>query len=359
MFISLLLIFGYILGDIMNRKKVYLNWIEKSILYLKSFQDKSKIKGNLFYNYPIKINYINARWQEAAFTFAWFYNKTKINEYKLRSEIAINYWCKIQNKNGYFSEYCKFDKSFSATAFSLLSVLLSLKYINLNPKWIKHIKKAAKWLSQNNEIVLTNQQAVASVALLLYAKQFNRKYIKFAEKKIINVLKNQRQGYYSENYGKDFSYSTLTLEMLGLYYINTNNKKLKRQILISVKQFLKTAQMGHYKHIRKTNWAILDGFEIFFKEFDEIKEIMPKLVDRLDIYHLNDERHLCTDTYRFCLAYDNAQKYLNQDFGISNIKPTIPQKNKLKSSIYQKYIINKLRIIGLHNIRSLRRLKIW
>lgn len=344
-----------------NRKLVYLKWIENSLTYLKSFQDmsNSETKGCFFYPYHKKeIKYCNARWQEAVLTCAWYYNKTRKKEYKIMAEAGIDFWSKIQHKRGFFSQYSKHDQSFAATAFSSLAVLLALDYIDVKKEWKDSLDGAARWLVKNDDTVLVNQEAVAAAALLLYANKFDKSFIKASESKLMKVLENQKDGYYLENFGNDFSYSTLTLEMLGIYYLNCKNEILRKRILDSAKSFIKMANGNKYEHIRNTNWMILDGFEIFFNDLNEIKNLLPNLMKSLDVYHMNDHRHVCTDSYRFCLAYDHANKFLNEDFGISKIRVSTPKPFSERSSIKHRFI-NILRIFGVHRFKKIRRLLRW
>jgi hypothetical protein len=316
-----------------NRKKIYFKWVNSSLNNLKKYQDfgNSKTKGCFFYPYyKKKVNYCNARWQEAVLTFAWHYNKTKNIKSKERAKAGIDFWCKIQHRKGFFTEYAKYDQSFSATAFSVLAVLLSIKYIGIKKEWKNYIEKAARWLVKNDEKILINQESVAAVALLVYSNLYDKSFKKYAESKLRKVLKSQKNGYYKEDFGYDFSYSTLTLEMLGLYYLNTQNKNLKNKILESAKKFIETARKGKYDHIRKTDWAILDGFEIFASQIKGTEEAMKKIIKKLDVYHLKDERHICTDSYRFCLAYDHCSQFQNTDLGLSKIKAKRPGKYKKK-----------------------------
>lgn len=331
-----------------NRKKLYRAWIEQSLPYLVKFQDVKT--GCFFYPYSQKkVNYCNARWQEAVLACAWYYNQTHKREYKLIAEEGIDFWCKIQQKKGFFSQYNKHDVSFAATAFSLSAVLLSLEYLPVKPHWVSSIRKAARWLAKNDEPSMINQQAVAAVALLLYANRFDKSFTKHAESKLLKVLANQKNGYYLENAGYDYSYSTLTLEMLGLYYLNSTNPNLKNRILNSVKQFL---AIQKYIHCRDTDWAILDGFEIFFKQFDNISSVLPKVVSSMDIHHIKTHRHICTDLYRLCLAHDHASHLLNKDFGMADKPLTPPVAAPLENSLKHK-LMNIFRIFGIHNLKKL------
>src|SRR3989338_8406171 len=84
---------------LMDRKQTYLKWINEHVEQLKTFQSKeSKFFGCFFYPYwQNKTKYVNSRWQEAALTFAWLYERTKKQDYKEIALAGINYWSKLQH----------------------------------------------------------------------------------------------------------------------------------------------------------------------------------------------------------------------------------------------------------------------
>jgi len=318
------------------KKQQYLKWIKENSTKLKEFQSDN---GCFFYPYiQGKTNYPNARFQEATLTLAWLYSKTKDINLKKRVEKGVDFWCKIQHKGGYFSENSKNEQSFSATAFTTFAIAKSLDYIPIKEQWLKSLKRAGDWLCSNNEYFFTNQQMAAALALIqLWKLTQNHKYLRAAQKKLTIVLNNQsKDGFFYEKQGLDLSYSSLTLDMLGNYYLIYKDPR----ILAAAEKYIEFAahfiypdgSFGGSYNTRKTGWLILNGFEVFSKDIPKAQYILDKLhkchKNKIgNIFHLPDDRHLCTDLYRLCFAYDNCQKStfkdnldLNKEFLESNLK---------------------------------------
>lgn len=330
------------------RKNIYLKWINEAIKELKKFQDfdkNSETYGCLYYPYwKLKQKkHINARWQEAALTFAWYYNKTNKIEYKERAIAAVDFWTKTQNRDGSFTELIRYERSFAATAFTLSAILKTIQLIGYNKRWEKALKNTGDWLIKNDETIMINQEAVAALSLLqLYNLTKNQKYKQAAENKLNLVLNNQtEQGNYLEQKGYDLGYSTLTLSLLAQYYQMNKNK----EILQSAKRFINLASNPPLKNnIRDSNWIIIDGFEIFYK-IPKTKQCIKNFIETTDIKHMPNDRHICTESHRICSAYDNIK------INIKHEEPTIFFKNP--EAKYSK-LLNPLRIIGIHKLRPIK-----
>ncbi len=324
----------------MHRKSMYLQWVYNALPRLEELQNG---EGCFFAPYWKKQkNYMNARWQEAALTFAWLSKKHPV--YKKRVVDALNYWCTLQTRSGSFPEYSKYDRSFSATAFTSLAVVEISKYVSLTQQHLSVLLKAADWLVKNDETVFTNQEAVAYIALLkIFKLTKQEKYFNAAEKKLLKILKNQAQGgYYLEKKGFDLGYSSLTLEMLGLAYLETQDQRL----LNSAEKFITFIATGELpgKNVRETRWVIADGFEIFANKTVHGKQALKKILEQYNVKHLEQDINFCTDLYRHCWAYDHASVTLPS----FSLKEDAPPLQLLKRPRF----LNILRPFGLHRIRK-------
>ena len=328
----------------MNRKMTYFKWIKESILRLEPFQSTDRLtKGCMCLPYLKKeIPYVNSRWQEAALSFAWMYSTAKQDKYKTLAYSALDYWTTLQHTDGSFGEYSKQDRSFAATAFTTLAVLHCSTYLQLSELHLATLKHALTWLSKNNEVVYTNQQAAAATALFKAAEFFNNKeYLKAAQDKLNRVFKNQHySGYYNEK-GFDLGYNSLTLEMLGLIYLQTKDK----QILSSAEYFLEYISTKAYpqKNSRGTTWVLPTGFEIFAPLTKHGEQALHHLLTTQKTKHLEQDINLCTDLYRYMWAHDHCTVQLTT---LPNEE--LPQIRKNKPS----QLLKPLRRIGLHTLRT-------
>ena len=283
----------------------YFKWIKGALPQLEKFQSTHhQTKGCMCLPYLKKeTTYANSRWQEAALSFAWMYHTTKQHTYKTLAYHALDYWTTLQHKDGSFPEYSKQDRSFSATAFTTLAVLHCSSYLQLSELHLETLKHALTWLSKNNEVVYTNQEAASAAALFKAADFFkNKDYLKAAQDKLNRVFKNQHySGYYKEK-GFDLGYNSLTLEMLGLIYLQTNDK----QILSSAEYFLEYIASVSYpvKNARGTTWVLPVGFEIFAPLTKHGEQALIHLLTTQKTKHLEQDINLCTDLYRYMWAHD-------------------------------------------------------
>lgn len=337
------------------RNEFYLELINEGVNKLLNFQDirpNSITEGCFFYHYwkSRKINYINSRWQEAVLSLSWFYNKYNSEEIWARILKGIDFWCKLQHKNGSFPEHSRIDRSFAATAFSSLAIINSIILLNYSKeRWLEKLNKSCNYLIKNDEIVLINQEMAASLALMKFGNYVNNSfYLKESEKKLNLVLKNQStKGYYKERNGFELGYSTLTLGLLGHYYLATDDER----ILNSASKFIDliaNLDFEKIKNLRHSNWVIIDGFEIFADKTVNGKEALRKIIDNFNISNLELDRNLCTELPNLCFAYNNCREDIEHRDLDANIQKTIYpiyKENKL---------LNLLRPFGIHKFRKIK-----
>ncbi len=189
------------------------------------------------------IDFACARRQEAVLTLALLYNKKNTPYYQNKSLLAwinaaLNFWTKIQNKNGSFNEWYPNENSFVATAFSSYAVsetlLLLEDKIKNKKKIINSLEKSARFLYNVTEEKVLNQSSGAALALYnTYLLTKKEKYKRAAKQKINFLLKNQtKEGWFNEYGGPDIGYLSLTIDYFVKYY-----KKTKDQdVLDSIKK---------------------------------------------------------------------------------------------------------------------------
>ncbi len=332
------------------RNELYLELINEGVTKLISFQDNRKsslTEGCFFYPYwkLRKESYVNSRWQEAVLSLSWFYNKFNSEEVWSRIVKGIDFWCRLQNKNGSFPEYSRLDRSFSATAFSTLAIINSIILLNYSKeKWIEKLNLSCEYLIKNDELILINQEAAAALALLKFGTYTNNiKYLKESEKKLSLVLKNQNfKSYFKEDHGFDLKSNTLTLEFLAHYYLVTNDTA----ILNSASKFIDLIVNLDLKNFNNTKSVIIDGFEIFADKTLNGRLALRKIIDNFNIQPLENDQNLCTNLYRLCYAYDNYTEGIEHKYLEIN--------NKSINSYKPSKLLNIIRPFGIHNFRRLK-----
>ena len=339
------------------RNEVYIEIINRGVNKLLEFQDTRKgslTEGCFFYPYwrDKKESYVNSRWQESVLTLSWYFNKFNNEEIWGRIVKGIDFWCKLQHNKGASPEYSRYDRSFSATAFSTLAVINSLNLINYSKeKWIDKIRNSCNYLIKNDDFVFARNEMAASLALLKageYLHELN--YLQKSEKKLDITLKKQNsKGYFVEKNMFDLSYNTLILELLGHYYLNTND----RRILESASKFINfffNLDLKTFRKFRKAEWIIVGGFEIFANEVKNGKEALIKALNNFNFHHLEYDNNFCTDLYKLCYAYDNFK----EDLEHLELKSDL---NINKNIYYQNRpskFLNILRPFGIHNFMKIK-----
>ena len=130
-----------------------------------------------FWHYKIR-DFASAILQQSALTLALvyknnfqgniYYNKKIIKEYVIA---AINYWTKIQHRDGSFNEYFWMERSIPSTAFSLYAVCEACEILDYFPNNVLDtMKKATQFLQQNSETEALNQEIAATAAIAFVGK---------------------------------------------------------------------------------------------------------------------------------------------------------------------------------------------
>lgn len=228
-----------------------------------------------------------------------YYRKQKIKQYIIN---GLNYWSKIQLRDGSFNEYWPNEHSIPATAFSLYAVCESCKIMNYsNPKIIKAIKKAVKFLYKNPETEALNQEIAATTAIINAYELTKDQWFKKASKiKFENILKKQSQeGWFSEYGGSDIGYLTVSLNYMIIYYNLTKDMRA----LNSAKKMLEFTSyfihpdgtLGGEYSTRNTEYFLPSAFELMRPHSAIADSISNKLMQNINKKYLNlsiDERYI-------------------------------------------------------------------
>lgn len=275
-----------------------------------------------------------ARKQEAVLTLTLLYLiKHENNKYYLNREIlnyiraAMNFWAKIQNRNGSFNEWYPNEHSFVVTSFSTYAVSESLLLLKDNIPQDEHqliinaLIRAGDWLIKRNETRVMNQQTGAAIALLnLHLLTKDNKYLDAAREKI--SLLNQRQskeGWFIEYGGPDIGYLSLAIDYLCKYYLKTGDEQVRgiiNRALSFIRNFIQPNLVagGEYTS-RNTEYLIPHGFEIFSKISEDAlfvaAAVRKTLITSNSFPCLFDDRYLTYVGYTWLQAYMDSNPDLD------------------------------------------------
>jgi len=203
-------------------------------------------------------DFANARLQDGGWLLSLIYQanfegnlfckKRKVAEWALAS---IEWWMKIQHRNGSFDEAYPFEYSFCGSAFStwwIAETFLELKKIDaiegnghkviredIESAVIEKLEKAGKWLMYNNNIKVGNQHAAAIAALgAIFSLTGKKEYLHNADEKLNRLMDFQDEtGFFPEYGGCDVGYHSLTLTCLYSYknHLREHNRALDDSLL--------------------------------------------------------------------------------------------------------------------------------
>jgi hypothetical protein len=291
-------------------KEFYLKEIKKCLPKILESQDDKGSFHIPFQKSQTKIP--NARWQEAVLTLAWAHERLR-NDFLEQIERGISYWCSIQSNDGSFPELNK--RSFPGTAFSSLAIAETLNLLgekldsNCFERATNALEKSAGYLIKNDVKVRTNQEAAALLALKKISK-FTDIDDSCLNKKLKIIIKNKTSaGFFLEDGGVDGGYASLTCELLSMF----GRQDLCHDFINSLRYLIFPDGTLACNFSRTKGWVILDALELLAREIPvskNIAEIHIAAHERglCDATHLPDLRHVMTDSYRLCWAYDNCKK---------------------------------------------------
>lgn len=179
----------------------------------------------------------NARFQEVAHLLALvhalpvgthpFAGKPQLLQW---AGASAAFWTSRRHRDGSVDEAYPFERSFCATAFSLLAVAEAWKRLarKPHPGW----DRTARWLAAARPSSAANQSAAAALALALWAELANEpRWRKASDAHAAAVMAKQSpEGWYAEYGGADAGYQSLTLSLLARLWRRTQDGALKRSL---------------------------------------------------------------------------------------------------------------------------------
>ncbi len=190
--------------------------------------------------------YVNARFQEAAYTLALLYRNdypgNRFRGLREAGELAragIRRWAALQNSDGSFDEWYRGEHGFAATAFSSFALARAFPLLedlleeSERERLRETFRRAAGWLVRHNDLVKINHQAVAAAALYRLGELLGDPGLaEAAGEKVDSVLARQTgEGWFPELGGVDTGYSFLTLEYLAHCLRSSPSERLEKALL--------------------------------------------------------------------------------------------------------------------------------
>ena len=332
-------------------KEIYLDAVLEQIPRLLGLLDRnigSKTYGcfdRSYWHYHVA-DFPCSRSQEACLTLALLYSiNNKKNIYYKNDLIlewikaSLQFWAKMQDKNGSFSEWYPNENSFVATAFSSYAIsetLICLPQLK-SQELTDALNKAAKWISKKSEKDVQNQQIGAILALYnVYLLTNNENYKKYSVK-MINLLKDMQsdEGWFLEYKGADIGYLSLAVDYLAKFYKKSKNKdalQMAEKGISFTHNFIHpNLTFGGEYGSRNTEYLIPDGFEIVkTKEAESVSYFIRKsLLERRTIAPFSfDDRYLSYISYTYLQAFMDAKE------NVSSLKINYKTKYFEKSGLF-------------------------
>ncbi len=195
-----------------------------------------------------------------------YYNNENVKDWAIAT---VDYWAKIQLRDGSYNEYYPWEHGFPPTAFSLYSaceVCKRLKYTS--DKISAKIRKTCKYLSEHIEEHAFNQEMASITALYsAYTLLGDTWILTAAEKKLERILSLQSgEGWFPEYGGADLGYLSVCFDMLCEYYHMSNDAKVyepMQQAMSFIQYFIHPdGTVGGEYGSRNTTYFLPNGLQV-------------------------------------------------------------------------------------------------
>lgn len=287
-----------------NYQKIALTSLDR-LLSLLDRNPYSKTYGSFsrnYWHYKILADFPSSTDQQGVLALSCIYFlNSKSNNFYLNSELlklieaGINYWTKLQSKDGSFSEWYPNEHSHVATAFTSYAIsesLLLLKdkiNVEILEKTINSLKKTGYWLNKNIDTIALNHTAGGVAALYnIYLLTNEKKYLDGCQKNLNTLVRLQdKEGWFPEYTGADPGYLGVSIDYLAKYWhkscdpVAENSLRKALDFLVWFYQDdLKTT--GGEFGSRNVKYMLPHGLILLSKQFDSAKYLESNLRNSLD-----------------------------------------------------------------------------
>ncbi|MFH1444976.1 MAG: hypothetical protein ABIF08_00675 [Nanoarchaeota archaeon] len=287
----------------------------------------------LYWHYK-STDFANARFQEAVLTLALLYKNKYDSVYNNQKILdmavsALDFWTRIQRKNGSFDEAYPNENSFVATAFTTYAATEAFMLIedeipeDLERKLLAAFRKAGEWLSENNDFDAINQTCGALAALYNVYKITKEERFLTAVKEKLKIIKDKqnREGWFPEYGGPDFGYLSVAIDYLAKYYRASGDENIIPIATDAIDFFnyfvYDDGTVGGVYGSRNTEYIIPSGFEVFSEKVPAAREVCYKIIQGLKNKTIitpqaMDDRYFVFNSYTYLQAHDNYNKNKNK-----------------------------------------------
>lgn len=283
----------------------------------------------------------NASVQYGIYPLTWLWKNDTTGKYKGNKNLlewiaaAINYWIKIQNKNGSFNQFFPNEQSVGTTYYTLLAVLYAFENIKdfidneLKVRIENAIAKSSDFVLKNDEeyAIISNHIALfAYVNLKLDRIRNDSRFKEKALKQLDTVFENQStEGWFMEYEGADPGYQTQCIHYLSECYLLTEDSQIVDKIKKGIEEFLiyffhPDGSFGGEYGSRNTEIIYPAGFEILKEKIsacNEIAKFIRKNIREGKLVSLDslDDENLLRLATNYLLASEYADRQVLEDNG--------------------------------------------
>ena len=331
----------------MNNNSTYLNKAYPEVKHIISLLDRNAASSTYgcfdrrYWSWRIG-DMPNASLQYGIYPLTWLWKNDVTGKYRNNKSIlewvtaAIDYWIKIQNRNGSFNQFFPNEQSVGTTYYTLSAVLYAYENIRdrinaeMKSKMENAISKASDFVFNNDEeyAVISNHIALfAYVNLKLGNITNDGRFKEKAFKQLDLIFKNQSpEGWFLEYEGADPGYQTQCIYYLSECYLLTGDSAILERIKKSIEDFLAyffhpDGSFGGEYGSRNTGIIYPGGFEILKEKIRACKEITKFIHENISNGKLisldsMDDENLIRLSTNYLIASQYAEKHMadNTDF---------------------------------------------
>jgi hypothetical protein len=280
------------------------------------------------------VDFPGARYQEGVYPLAFVYavadgGQGYLGNGKVLSwiEAGLDYWTRLQHRDGSFDEAYPSERSLAATAFTGFYVAEAFRLVQqkIRPETRQRVltalARAGRWLEQNDEThgFLSNHLAAAAGALVHISQLLDdRRYLERSRYFLHRVLSHQSsEGWYEEYGGADPGYQTHATFYLARYWQLTGDEELARSLDHSL-EFLAhfihpDGTLGGEYGSRNTQFYFPAGLEMLAERSEHAKWIAQRMaasirLRRVAALETMDAQNLYPLLNNYFFAYQAASK---------------------------------------------------
>jgi hypothetical protein len=226
-----------------------------------------------------------------------YFKNEKIYDLALAS---VDFWQRVQLRDGSFNEYYPFEHGYPPTVFSLYSVSETCRLLNIeNPDVIEAIIRSCKFISKPRSHGAVNQDIAAIVAMYsAYIVTQEKWILDQLRENLKNILSLQTEdGFFPEYGGADIGYLSVSLACLAEYHALSGDVTVIRPLknILDFIQFFvhPDGSTGGEYGSRNTEYFMPGGLEMLASRFPLAGAIADKIFNKPPQFHHSiDDRYL-------------------------------------------------------------------